>query len=77
MFGWFFLQFMDLSCQLIPLLVPYMHGVAITCISTATMGFLHIVMSDNSNTYLIVTKHNSVTKQGIVIKDHIVTKQAN
>ena len=74
MFGWFFLQFMDLSCQLIPLLVPYMHGVAITCIITATMGFLHIVMSDNSTTYLIVTKQNSVTKEGIVIKDHIVTK---
>ena len=51
MFGWCFLQFMDLSCQLIPLLVPYLHGVAITCITTVIMGLLHMVMSDNSVTY--------------------------
>ena len=63
MFGWCFLQSMDLSCQLIPLLTPYLHGVAITCITTFIMGILHIIMADNSVSYhsedSIVTNTNS------------------
>ena len=51
MFGWCFLQFMDSSCALIPLLVPYLHGVAVTSVSTFICGFLHIVMSDDSEVY--------------------------
>ena len=67
MFGWFFLQFMDFSCTLMPLLIPYLSGVAITCMGTFLMGFLHIVMSDTDSTVSYGSDYQDVLKPNPVL----------
>ena len=49
MFGWCFLQSMDISCSSVPLLVPYIHGVAITCICSFVVGLIPFLSSEDSH----------------------------
>ena len=49
MFGWTFMQFMNVTCMVIPFLNLYLTGVAMTCITTFIFGLIRIVLSDNTD----------------------------
>ena len=47
MFCWMFLNFLENSCMVVPLLVYYLHGVAMTSGMAFLLSFLEIVTGDN------------------------------
>ena len=49
MFGWTCMQFMNVTCMVIPFLNLYLTGVAMTCITTFIFGLIRIVLLDNTD----------------------------
>ena len=47
LFCWIFLNFLELSCTVVPLLSYYLHGVAVTSCLAFLVSFLEIVTGDN------------------------------
>ena len=47
MFCWIFLNFLSISCQLVPQLTSYLAGVAVTSCLTFLLTFTEVVTGDN------------------------------